>query len=76
MTTSPDTLLAAHGIPPIGGGFFGWLARFAARVAAAEARRRDAALLEAIPDYLLYDIGLTRGGAASLARQLRSGHEL
>ena len=34
-------------------------------------RRREAAQLDALPEYLLYDMGLSRDGVPSLARQLR-----
>lgn len=34
-------------------------------------RRREAQRLANLPDYLLYDMGLTPGGEASLARQIR-----
>ena len=50
-----------------------WITRAAARWREAEKRRRDAARLAALPDYLLYDMGLTPDGEASLARQLRPG---
>ena len=65
-----ETLLS---IPSHGGGVCGWLARIAARNAAAEARRREARQLAEMPDYRLHDIGLTRDGATSLAHRLRSG---
>jgi uncharacterized protein YjiS (DUF1127 family) len=48
-----------------------WITRTAANWRDADKRRRDAALLSQMPDYLLHDIGLTRDGAQSLARQLR-----
>ena len=36
-------------------------------------RRRDAAHLARLPDYLLRDMGLTPGGESSLTRQIRDG---
>ena len=48
-----------------------WITRTTVRWRAAEKRRRDAAHLARLPDYLLYDIGLTPDGEPSLARQLR-----
>jgi uncharacterized protein YjiS (DUF1127 family) len=33
--------------------------------------RSDTAILAAMPDYLLYDIGVSRDGVPSLARQVR-----
>jgi uncharacterized protein YjiS (DUF1127 family) len=49
-----------------------WVTRTAARWHEAGRRRRDAAHLARLPDYLLRDIGLRPDGEASLARQLRS----
>jgi uncharacterized protein YjiS (DUF1127 family) len=50
-----------------------WITRTAANWRAADKRRRDAEHLARLPDYLLYDMGLTPGGEPSLARQLRKG---
>ena len=48
-----------------------WLRRWLVRAAQAETRRIEAKRLAAIPDHLLYDMGLTPDGVPSLARQLR-----
>jgi uncharacterized protein YjiS (DUF1127 family) len=49
-----------------------WITRTTASWRETSRRRRDAAHLAQLPDYLLYDMGLTPDGEASLARQLRS----
>jgi hypothetical protein len=49
-----------------------WITRTAAQWREAGRRRRAAAHLAKLPDYLLRDMGLAPGGEASLASQLRS----
>jgi uncharacterized protein YjiS (DUF1127 family) len=77
--TPPDFSFASHHVAPAVTKPFSFgrlIGRLAGAWIAAERRRRDAEQLATMPDYLLYDIGLTRDGVASLARQLRSGDEL
>jgi uncharacterized protein YjiS (DUF1127 family) len=49
-----------------------WITRTLADWRAASRHRSEYAQLAAMPDHLLYDIGVTRDGIPSLARQLRS----
>jgi uncharacterized protein YjiS (DUF1127 family) len=48
-----------------------WMERARERWRSAKRDRCEAAQLATIPDYLLYDMGLTRDNVPSLARQLR-----
>jgi uncharacterized protein YjiS (DUF1127 family) len=49
-----------------------WIIRSIDGWRTAERHRREYEQLADLPDRLLYDIGLTRDGVPSLARQLRS----
>jgi uncharacterized protein YjiS (DUF1127 family) len=49
-----------------------WITRTLADWRTASRHRSEYAQLATMPDHLLYDIGVTRDGIPSLARQLRS----
>lgn len=75
---TPEALLAFQAVAaprPAAVRPFACLARFVARLAAAEQRRHDMERLETMPDYLLADIGLTRADlrASGAGARLVSG---
>jgi uncharacterized protein YjiS (DUF1127 family) len=66
MSARSENLRQAWRNPPLGKQFASWLKVIAARLAEQAELKRNAARLEALPDYLLRDINLTRNQFGSI----------